>query len=155
MEIIDFDPKRAKKTCFGLCRRKKIISSKINLNLDAGNVFDLQNEFHNNRTLFEGFMEKNVWVFFGHFWARLSFDPKIFANKCPYKLKIGYFCMGNQKKMVSGGSIDPPRFQIRRSLLKSTHNKKISVSRDFKFHLSKHTIFSICLHLLVMFQKIF
>jgi hypothetical protein len=35
---------------FGLCRRKKIISSKINLNLVGGNVFDLQNEFHDNRT---------------------------------------------------------------------------------------------------------
>ncbi len=39
LEIIDFDPKSDKKTGFGLCRRKKIISSRINLNLVAGNVF--------------------------------------------------------------------------------------------------------------------
>jgi hypothetical protein len=50
MEIIDFDPKRAKKRVLVCVEGKKIISSKINLNLVAGNVFDLQNEFHNNRT---------------------------------------------------------------------------------------------------------
>jgi hypothetical protein len=48
LEIIEFDPK-VSKAGFGLCRREYIISSKINLNLVAGNVFDLQNEFHDNR----------------------------------------------------------------------------------------------------------
>jgi hypothetical protein len=42
--------KKCPKTVFGLCQRKDEISSKFNLNLVAGNVFDLHNEFHENRT---------------------------------------------------------------------------------------------------------
>jgi hypothetical protein len=69
--------------------------------------------------------KKTFVSFFDHFWGCLPFDPKIFAKKCPFELKyrlLTYFCMGNPKKMVSGRSVDPPRFQRRRFLLKSTLN---------------------------------
>ena len=55
LEIIGFYPQKGKRTGFGLCRSKNKISSKINLNLVLGNVFDLQNEFRYNRTRFGGF----------------------------------------------------------------------------------------------------
>jgi hypothetical protein len=62
LEIIDFDTKSAKKMGygFGLRRWKNKISSKINLNRVTGYVFYIQNEFHDNRTRFGGFMEKNL-----------------------------------------------------------------------------------------------
>ena len=55
--------------------------------------------------------KKEFGSFFGHFWGRLPFDPKIFAKKRPFKLKnwlLPCFCMGNPKKMVSGRFVDPP-----------------------------------------------
>jgi hypothetical protein len=98
-------PKRAKERDLGY-RRKNKISSKINLKLVLGNVFDLQNEFRYNRTRFGGFYGKNTkGSLFGHFWGRPTSDPKIFAKKRPFKLKhrlLPYFCMGNPKKMVPG-----------------------------------------------------
>jgi hypothetical protein len=69
------------------------------------NVFDLQKEFHDNRNE----------SFFGHFWARLPFEPKIFAKKCSLKLKnwlLPYFCMRNPKKW-SRDDLLLPRFQLR------------------------------------------
>ncbi len=53
---------------------------------------------------------KEFGSFLGYFWGRLAFDPKIFAMKCPFKLKkwlVSCFCMGNLKKMVSGRFVDP------------------------------------------------
>jgi hypothetical protein len=47
----------AQKRVLEYVKGKKLISLKINLNLVAGNVFDRQNEFHENRTRFGGFME--------------------------------------------------------------------------------------------------
>jgi hypothetical protein len=92
--------------------KKKKNSSKINLKLVVGNVFDLQNEFRYNRTRFGGFYGKNnKGSLFGYFWGRPTSDPKIFAKKCPFKLKnwlLPYFFMGNPKKMVPGRSVDPP-----------------------------------------------
>jgi hypothetical protein len=49
--------------------------------------------------------KKECWSFFAHFWGRLPFDPKIFAKKCPFKLKnwlLRCFCMGNPKKVRPG-----------------------------------------------------
>ena len=43
----------------------------------AGNVIDIQNEFHDNRTRFGGFEEASNCLF-GHFWGRQPFDPNIF-----------------------------------------------------------------------------
>ncbi len=54
--------------------------------------------------------KKECLSFFAHFWGRLPFDPKIFAKKCPFKLKnwlLRCFCMGNPKKIVSGRFVDP------------------------------------------------
>jgi hypothetical protein len=54
--------------------------------------------------------KKTYVSFLGHFWGRLPFDPKIFAKKCPFKLKnwlVSCFCMGNLKKMVSGRFVGP------------------------------------------------
>ncbi len=56
-------------------------------------------------------LKKEFGSFFGHFWGRLPFDPKIFAKKRPFKLKnwlIRYFRMGNPINMVSGRFVDPP-----------------------------------------------
>ena len=67
--------------------------------------------------------KKTFVLFIGHFWGRLPFDPKIFAKKCPFKLKnwlLAYFCMGNPKKIGLETICWPPRFQLRRFLLKST-----------------------------------
>jgi hypothetical protein len=55
-------------------------------------------------------MKKEYGYFLGYFWGRLAFDPKIFAKKCPFKLKnwpVSFFCMGNLKKMVSGRFVGP------------------------------------------------
>ena len=56
-------------------------------------------------------LKKTLGSFFGHFWRRLPFDPKIFAKMCPFKLKswlLRYFCMGNPKKTALGRFVDPP-----------------------------------------------
>ncbi len=52
----------------GLCRRKDKITSEVNSNLVAGSVFDLQYEFHDNRTRFGTIGEK---ILFGNFWPFL------------------------------------------------------------------------------------
>ena len=45
-------PKKCTKTVLGLFRRKDKISSNVKSNHVADNVFDLQNEFYDNRTYF-------------------------------------------------------------------------------------------------------
>ena len=116
-------PKKCTKTVLGLCRRKNKILSKINSNLVAINVFDLQNEFHDNRTWFGTFGEK---IFFGHFWPFLRsslFRPQTFRQEVSVwseNLQGFLFLYGESEKNGLEPICWPSRFQLRRFLLKST-----------------------------------
>jgi len=77
-------------------KENKKISSKITLNLVAGNVFDIHNKFHDYGTLFGGFMEKNLGLL-GHGVVYLStpkFSPTTVCLECKF--------VSDPKKMVPG-----------------------------------------------------
>ncbi len=107
-------PKKCTKTVLGLCRRKDKISSKVNSNLVAGNVFDLQNEFYDNRTWFGTIGEKMLLnVFFGNFWTFLRSslfrsqnirqEVWVWSGNLPSTL----FCMRNPKKWSRDDLLTP------------------------------------------------
>ncbi len=119
-EIKKILPKKCTKTVLGLFRRKDKISSNAKSNLVADNVFDLQNEFYDNRTYFL------VKILFGNFWPFLRsslFRPQnirqevsVWSGNLPGTL----FLYGESEKNGLGTICWPPRFQLRRFLLKST-----------------------------------
>ena len=115
--------KKCTKMVFGLSRKKNKILSKINKKLVASNVFDLQNEFYDNRTWFGTIWEK---ILFGNFWPFLRsslFRPQnirqevsVWSGNLPGTL----FLYGESEKNGLPTICWPPRFQLRRFFLKST-----------------------------------
>jgi hypothetical protein len=60
-------------------RQEKL--SKIYLNLVTGDVFDLQNEFHDNGTRFGGFRKKKLTALYWPFLGWYIFGPQIFCQE--------------------------------------------------------------------------
>ena len=77
---------------------------------------NLQNEFHDNQTWFEGFMEKRVWVFFWLFLGSSPFRPQNIRQEASVKaekLAPTLFLQGESEKNGLGAICWPPRFQLR------------------------------------------
>jgi hypothetical protein len=87
--------------------KKKIHSLKLVVSI----VFDLQNEFHDNRTRFEGFVKKNLRGLFWQFLGSSTFGPQNFCQELSDwsgNLPI-LFLHEESEKNGPGRFVDPPQ----------------------------------------------
>jgi hypothetical protein len=102
--------KKCTKMVFGLSRKKNKILSKINKKLVASNVFDLQNEFYDNRTWFGTYEVVSLST------SKFSPGRSVWTENFPIFVWV-------IRKKWSRDDLLTPRFQLRRFLLWSTHKR--------------------------------
>jgi hypothetical protein len=123
MDTPDHGTKSDPKGTFELCPKKKIFSPKINQDRVANNVFDLQNDFHEDRLSFPVYGEK---IKLGHFrpFLRLAVlkVQNFGQNKSSRaeKLATSLLLYRESEKIGPEMICRPPRFQLMRFTLTMT-----------------------------------
>ena len=139
MDTSDHGTKNDPKGIFELCSKKKTFFPKINQDRVSNNVFDLQNDFHEDRLSFPVYGEK---INLGNFRPFLRLAVLMVQNFCQNQVSKarnsgGWTILYGESEKIGPEMIcRPPRFQLMRFTLTTTLNDFLSFSSDISTYLA-------------------